>query len=721
MLKKIRLKNFKNISDKTFDLTGNVLISGENGSGKTSLLQAIRLCLTDSTEEKLADYIKWGESEFLIDFYFDFENIDYNYQILYKEKGGGKKSLTFNNEELKGSDASKKLKELLSSDLLLYSSISEQGQSYSILLDSPTERLENFKSILGIDKIGEVVEKMKEDLKELKNQSEVIKKEIELLELQKFDLLEEIELPNIEQIKSDLQEQELEKEKKEKNDSLKREYDFLLQEYQKKINRKIELETLIESVNAKINSFVKVDYKDSEYLKLKEENWIQETSLKNYNHSFILFQNYNKQKENLVSKLVKLKTEKNEIVLNDIPELTFTKESIEVDENTLSDLKVRLIQVENHLFLVSKGKCPTCGQKFENTSLTQVQEEKDILQISIDGFIKSIQERKQELEKVIKLQNENSILESKSKSLSQQIVSIHDELNDLEEVNEPIKPKIDNTIISKLQEIEKLKIQFEEYEKNISSLNKRLLEYETELKGISLIEEPIKPTLTRTSYDENEYKRLQKEINIYDQKVKELERIKTYNKKIENDKEENKSLIKQKNLIYYKIQEDSRVLEQSKTLLDKQYSSYVIEKGTKFVEKQMNVFFQKCYPKYEVFFRQSSNKKSIEFYYTDENNSERLYSANLCSGFEKQLLAMAFRVALASITKLGFLILDEVDSDASEQNSLELYSNLFEYGLFNQIICITHKTETKNVLMNEYGARLIEMDNSKVESNNFFE
>lgn len=721
MLKKIRIKQFKNIENETFDLTGNILISGENGSGKSSLLQAIKYCLTDSLSEKLSDYIMWGKSEFEIELDFDFENVDYNYLVSYKDKGGGKKLLTWKDNELKSSDASKKLKELLSSELLLYSSISEQGQSYSILLDSPTQRLETFKSILGIDKIGEVVERMKEDLKEFKVNSDLIKKEKETLESKKFDLMEEFDLPNIEQIKSDLQEQESEKEKKERNDKLKQEYEILLSEYSKKLTRKEELESLIESIKGKINSFPREEYKESEYLKLREENWTQETNLKNYKHSLVLFSNYEKQKETLISKLSKLETEKRNIELVKVPELSFDNESVEIDQETLNSLQLKFKEVENHLKLIEQGKCPTCGQSFENTSLKDLVLEKNNLQTEIDGFKKAISEKQLQLKENEKLVRYNQLEKSKLDSLTKQIVELNyefNELNDLQQVSKPEEILIDASLPMKVKELEEQKLRFEEYEKNISTFNKKLIEYESELKNITLIEQPIKPNLTRSSYDEIEHKRLQKEVNIYEQKVSELNRIKTHNEKIENDKKENQNLIKEKDLIYYNIQEEIRILEQSKTLLDKQYSSYVIEKGTSYVEKQMNIFFQKCYPKYEVFFRQTENKKSIDFFYTNGEN-ERIYSASLCSGFEKQLLAMSFRVALASITKVGFIILDEIDSDASEYNSINLYSNLLDSNLFNQVICITHKEETKSVLMNNYSAKLIEMESVKKEKSFF--
>ena len=152
---------------------------------------------------------------------------------------------------------------------------------------------------------------------------------------------------------------------------------------------------------------------------------------------------------------------------------------------------------------------------------------------------------------------------------------------------------------------------------------------------------------------------------------------------------------------------DISVLEESRNIIDKQFSSYLIEKGTQYVEYKMNNFFQKCYSRYTVFFRQTESKNSIDFFYNDINGKGG--SASLCSGFEKQLLSVAFRVALASITGIGFLILDEIDSDASEENSISLYSNLIDSNLFSQIISISHKNDTKEYLLNNYQTKLIEL------------
>ena len=168
----------------------------------------------------------------------------------------------------------------------------------------------------------------------------------------------------------------------------------------------------------------------------------------------------------------------------------------------------------------------------------------------ISALKKAISEKQLQLKENQKLIKQNELEESKLESLTKQILDLNYELNDLQEVSKPEEIVIDKSIPVRLKELEQQKIKFEEYEKNISTFNKKLIEYESELKNITLIEQPVKPNLTRSSYDENEHKRLQKEVNIYEQKVNELERIQNYNKKIENDKKENQTLIKEKDLIY---------------------------------------------------------------------------------------------------------------------------------------------------------------------------
>lgn len=66
-ISKIEIKNYRNFKDVSFSTNSKMVIIGENKSGKTNLLQAIRLVLDDS----LPDSKRYLEKN---DFNFDINN-----------------------------------------------------------------------------------------------------------------------------------------------------------------------------------------------------------------------------------------------------------------------------------------------------------------------------------------------------------------------------------------------------------------------------------------------------------------------------------------------------------------------------------------------------------------------------------------------------------------------------------------------------------------------
>lgn len=702
-LKSFKAKNFKNLSNIFIEFENNTIISGDNGSGKSSILQGITYCLTNSLSEKISEYIKWGEDSFELNIQFEHKENTYNYSI--KSNGSTtSKDLIINEKEFyKNTEASNKISEIINSDLLLYSSISEQGKSYSILTDTPAQKLKRIKSILGIEKLESVSQSMKESLSSEKESLKINRSQFDFLKSKEFRFQDEIELKNIEQIKKDFEIQEKQKLIFEKNKSLELNYNDSLKQYNKNIENKNKYELEINLINHKLKTYndISTEKYNSTLVQISEI----EKKLSDYNNNLKSYNEYVKRKNDIENKIQDYSNNINGIKLYRLNTLDFDISTIENLKNTLNDYFVSRKEIKNHLSLVKNGKCPTCGQSF-NKSHEDLEKELQDIEIQISQIQDVIQTKETILKEYEnkKLTNEkNKIIIDNGKA---NIESLQKELSSLEVINKPKDIYKDSNDALKFYNSEK-----QLYESNIKSItllndNKRL--YESKLEELINLIEPEKPLYENNSYDSNLYESLKKDMWSYEKDIEQNERIKKFNEEVLKDKENTEKSIKEIDIKYYELSSEIKNLEDAKNLIDKQFSSYLIEKGTSFIESQMNSFFQKCYPKYSVYFKQTESKNSIDFYYTD-NEIGKISTASLCSGFEKQLLSIAFRVALASITGLGFLILDEVDSDASTENSISLYSNLIDSNLFNQIICITHKEATKEYLENNYNIQTLKL------------
>lgn len=702
-LKSFKAKNFKNLSNIFIEFENNTIISGDNGSGKSSILQGITYCLTNSLSEKISEYIKWGEDSFELNIEFEHKENTYNYSI--KSNGSTtSKDLIINEKEFyKNTEASNKISEIINSDLLLYSSISEQGKSYSILTDTPAQKLKRIKSILGIEKLENVSQSMKESLSTEKESLKINRSQFDFLKSKEFRFQDEIQLKDIEQIKKDFEIQEKQKLIFEKNKSLELNYNDSLKQYNKNIESKSKYELEINVINDKLKTYN--DISTEKYNRTLVQISEIEKKLSDYNNNLKSYNEYVKRKNDIENKIEDYSNNINGIKLYRLNTLDFDISTIENLKNTLNDYFVSRKEIKNHLSLVKNGKCPTCGQSF-NKSHEDLEKELQDIEIQIS----QIQDVIQTKESVLKEHENKKLTNEKNKIIidngKANIESLQKELSSLEVINEPKDIYKESNNALKFYNSEK-----QLYESNIKSItllndNKRL--YESKLKELINLIEPEKPLYENNSYDSNLYESLKKDMWSYEKDVEQNERIKKFNEEVLKDKENTERSIKEIDVKYYELSSEIKNLEDAKNLIDKQFSSYLIEKGTSFIESQMNSFFQKCYPKYSVYFKQTENKNSIDFYYTD-NEIGKISSASLCSGFEKQLLSIAFRVALASITGLGFLILDEVDSDASTENSISLYSNLIDSNLFNQIICITHKEATKEYLENNYNIQTLKL------------
>jgi DNA repair exonuclease SbcCD ATPase subunit len=158
-----------------------------------------------------------------------------------------------------------------------------------------------------------------------------------------------------------------------------------------------------------------------------------------------------------------------------------------------------------------------------------------------------------------------------------------------------------------------------------------------------------------------------------------------------------------------KQQKDLKVVEDSITILKRDFPIFIINQMAKQLEYYMNKFIEQTYNgRYQIKIKET--KSGISITYGPEE--EDVYFA---SGFEKGLFSIAYKDALCKISGIDILIMDEPDAFASEENSKQLFTFIGSLkDKYSQIITVTHKPTVVEMLQNEFGAKVFEVASGQV-------
>ena len=660
------LHNFTCVSHAEFDFSDDktILLIGKNGQGKSSILSAIALCLTGETRgTAFKDLIKLGKDDGYVKLNALINNKPLDIEVTLHIKNGRVRTIKYEDKIYVNTDANDLIKSL---EIDFYADImlSIQGKSEDITNQGPAERKYYLQKLLNFE--------FTEKLKPYKEKTETLNSTIDEIE-KSIKVSEELIT--------------------QKNKEIQDEIDFFFTDSDI-INLQKEIGDLTQEIDDFGENIKKKNDLVSELSKLKSQN----SDLKNEkSQNLIKIKNLNEKK----SEYDNLENEIKEIDLKIAEEIENLKrvtqenedakkimdshnEILKEAQNEKNKLDYELKDIKKKKDLLSKGKCPTCGNEFTSTEIEDVEK-------SYNEIIEKCERAASNIKSLeINFATASVDYNNSTFSVNNLNSSINLEKRQKSYLESKLNTKPDfgniSVLIDRNNEIDSL----------INTKNSEINNKENEIKEID-------NSLSEYNRINKELKEKQDLLNRYNNAILKNNLILQNNKIIresiismEEQIKNNMSSLEsyRKSLISY-----SDCIE----IFEKTFPNYLIVKTCTKLEKAINNFIQTIFPEMEV--RLFQNKQGVEFFYTPERSKikkwvkENLLNAKNASGFEKAALSMSFKVALLKAYDIPFAFLDEVDSAADDENSENMFKAIITNSIFEQLFIISHKSSVRDSIV----------------------
>lgn len=688
-LKELKLKNWCNLQKEkviTFEKGFNV-INGKNGSGKTSIVNAISILLLNRYDGNWEGFINNKETEAFAILTFNIDDDNYQSSLFLTKKGktvNSERKLSKNNIDIaSGEDCTIQLNKILPSFLTSYSLIYRQSSDDKVTDCSDADRRSLLSQLCAIDYTDKVDQFITPNINSLNEKIIQIEKEKFALENKTYTLGELKEVKE----KHSIKEIEDLKEKVK-----------LFEDNERNKNQKNQLLIKVNNLTNELNS-LKIEYSIENLQKEKEKeinncnDQIQiipgsyETEIDDYKEST---------KEDLMStikSIADLNIKVNNIQFKNIPEFN-EKELEDVNANINSSLAKESILRKN-IKSLEKGVCPICGNNCTH-KLSEFQKELEDLENNLKDFQNIKEKLEKEKENINNQRKEN---ENNTTLKNKYLLDIQTLQNSVDSKKAEIKNHITEIKAERDSRIQSLKDKINSvenlYNEKINSANTIISSKENELKNI------------KDEYDKIEIKDIEDcrdKLNLFENENKEIDQVISYNMaiNIQNEKIKNQQELDKKNL--EKITNDLIDLKNSLAdyklsaeILTKTYPAWKLEKDIDSIENKTNLFIENIYK--PLYIKFVANKNSLKMLY---GSGERDLPIKRLSGAEKQIVNLAVENVFNQQQGLSCLILDECDSAMDKDNKETFFSTLLSLSdYYEQILVITHSEDVKNKLLIE--------------------
>lgn len=724
---KLSLKGFGCFKDeKIFEYESGVnIIRAENGSGKTTQINAISILLLSEYEGSFADYMNRECNEFTISLEFMLDG-KHLLETLTCKKGKtyttirNLKDVDTDTDLANGESVKEWLNERLPVTTSKYALFVRQNSDMDIIHCSDSERRDLFKKIQDLDYTKEIKTLIEPKIEQTKEKIIEVDKNIFALENKKYEMKSYSEFPFTEDEyklkKSQLDKLNAEKSLvEEKKNQLKD-----LEERKTSLNNEcINIDSKISTKKVSIINAKQFNF-DSEKEKIEKE--FADKKLESENKIKLL----EEQKEsldktvsekslNLGCEIKKIEDEENELVkeidsIRLMKLIKFDEDSLTKARNNLTELKTKSSIAWKNSKTLESGVCPTCGSsgdsckhKYQEFVDEAISYDKQI--IECEGVIDDLLTKKKDIEEKSK---KNEELKEKKNNLSNELLKkqslIENKRTEQKSLNDSLSQKKENYInqiesekrilesvdSEKESKLNSIKEKADLYSSQIESLKKEINDLENQhsskLKEMEELSKKIE-LFSIGTFDENKINELEEELKSYNSVVVENKVVKEYNERLEETKKADKKELEKFKERKQKFEKEKFDLENSKKILTTDYPSWAILQNLKNIENDINEFIDQVYYK-PLNIKFDMTRSGISMRFGDDIKVERL------SGAEKAITNIGFCESFNKNLNLNMILLDEPDAPLSATRKEMFYSSLLEMkDVFEQMIVVTHSKD----------------------------
>lgn len=699
-IKRLKLVDFgvlKGTHEFNFNKGFNV-ISGRNGHGKTTILDAFSMLLFDDHEGSYEAYINDESTKFETELDFDVDNVPYTLKFSVSKKDGKSASSTRElfkdgNSLAKGQDALTNMADILDKVIGPFAFAFKQNGSSRITTCGDADRRNLLKKLWEIDFTKKVEATYDPKINALKDQLKSIDEQIYALENYVYNTIPIQELP--------VEEEVYENEKaaaeeirsrikminslRESNANWKKQYDTCELNIANTKQAIANIEQTIKDTQAKIDSAIQDRSTELDNAKNKFDTQKQE------------YENIKKKLEETIAEL-KAKT----FMKQRLPILSRTNFG-EILANKTAELNI----ANKNLAILQTGVCPTCGSNCTHKT-EEFKAEVDRLTIEVADVKAKYDEEELNIQKYNEIELYNREMDSNQLINDQAIKTNEESLARTCDILEHMS--FDDTYNSIMTSYNNAN---NAYNESISQ-NKSIIEYYTKeiekyesdkVVALSNIKE-IELSEADTSLD-SRLLEIENEIKLYESIVAQNITAEKHNKEIEILKEENTTKITQLRNLRLQVVDEKTEYETAADIMLRKYPLWRVNRGVEDLTNKMNIFINNIYEKsLNVKFKPDKNVLKMHY----GNNENRPIPIYKLSGAEKNLVDVSFINIFNQKINLGCICLDEYDAPMDKYNKAAAFEAVKNMeNCFQQLFIISHSDDIKNYLLSNCNAKIISL------------